>query len=156
MTFRSDPTFRRRPCSGCGGIGQRSLRLCGQDVRHDQCLGCGKRHVDRTPLVPAPFGDCFADPGVMSRHDCEIVKSLVQLMTGNGLRVGVVETTARPFHDLRGEYGIPSATLRGFELPVFTWLLEQAPTHTLHFVVIDQGDLRICFRVRRRLQRGPR
>ncbi|MDI9239195.1 hypothetical protein QLQ15_09755 [Lysobacter sp. LF1] len=77
MAFCSDSIFRHRPCSGCGGIEQRSL------------------------------------------------------------------------------HGAPSATLRGFEFPVFTWLQEQAPTHTLHFVVIDQGERRFCFRVRRRRQSGP-
>lgn len=112
--------------------------------------------MDRTPPAPVSTANHrVADPDGLSTHDSEVVDSLIRLMTGNGVRVGAIQTTADPLHQLREEHGAPSATLRGFEFPVFTWLQEQAPTHTLHFVVIDQGERRFCFRVRRRRQSGP-
>lgn len=147
---------RRRSCPRCSGVELRTLWLCGGARRRHQCMACGHRYSsDRVALAAAGAGTRFGMLHAIAADDRELVESLMVLMIGTGTLVGDVRLSPKVLHELTDEHGPPSATLRGFELPVFSWLVDQVGAHAMHFVAIDQGDVRVCFNVRRRRGYGP-
>ncbi|HEY0503186.1 MAG TPA: hypothetical protein VGD42_06785 [Lysobacter sp.] len=99
--------------------------------------------------------DKFACLQSLPPDDREIVEGLILLMLGTGTLVGPVQLVPEDVARLRRDRGPPSTELRGFAFPVFSWLIDQAGRHASHFVAIDQGASRVCFRVRRRRLTGP-
>lgn len=135
------------------------MGLSGDARRHHQCLVCGHRfsRLSATPAVGTSRLTGLDRSSCLARlpwHDREDIGVLIRLMTGKGTRVDGIEMTERVLHEFQQEYGEPTAAMRGFVYPVFTWLARQDGHGTLHVVVIDQGDMRVCFRVQRRSVRG--
>lgn len=87
--------------------------------------------------------------------DRENIEGLLLMMVGTGTLVGPVDVVEDGLAELQREHGAPSAVVRGFVFPVFSWLVEQAARHATHLVAIDQGSVRVCFKVRRRRLSGP-
>lgn len=146
-----------RSCPRCGGTALRSLRLCGQvRIRH-VCLRCGHRHASAHggDAAGRTRPDKFASLRALEPGDRDLVETLILVMMGSGTLVGPVETTGLALHELTMRHGEPTSAMRGFAFPVFSWLVDQAGRHASHLVVIDQGALRVCFRVRRRRTTGP-
>ena len=146
-----------RCCPRCGSTTLRSLRVCGRDRTRHVCLRCGHRHAsvhdeDATAYVRT---DKFASLRAFAPDDRDRVETLILVMLGSGTLVGQVETTGHALHELKALHGEPTSAMRGFAFPVFSWLVDQAGRHASHLVVIDQGALRVCFRVRRRRVVGP-
>lgn len=160
MHHREKPLRGRQPCPRCGGIELRTLRLSGEAKRHHQCLVCAHRfsRLSAPPAAHAPRltgldrASCLAR---LPRNEREDIGVLIRLMTGKGTRVDGIELTERVLHEFQQEHGEPSAVMRGFVYPVFTWLARQDGHGTVHLVVIDQGDMRVCFRVQRWSACGP-
>lgn len=102
-------------------------------------------------VAPVPTGtDRFHALHALPEGERDLVEPLMVLMIGAGTLVGAVELSLRPLHDLVDEYGSPAVSLKGLTFPVFSWLTDQAGGYAMHLVAIDQGDVRVCFRVRRR------
>lgn len=147
-----------RCCPRCGGTTLRSLRLCGGDRTRHVCLRCGHRHasVHNEDSPGYARTDKFASLRALAPDDRDTVETLILVMMGSGTLVGQVETTSHALHQLKALHGEPTSAMRGFAFPVFSWLVDQAGRHASHLVVIDQGAVRVCFRVRRRRGVGPR
>lgn len=146
-----------RSCPRCGGTTLRSLRACGCDRTRHVCLRCGHRHVSVHDEAAAGSArtDKFASLRSLTPDDRDTIETLILVMMGSGTLVGPVETTRHALHELKSLHGEPTSTMRGFAFPVFSWLVDQTGRHASHLVVIDQGALRVCFRVRRRRTVGP-
>lgn len=146
-----------RACPRCGGTALRSLRLCGcVRIRH-VCLRCGHRHASTHDEEAAAWTrpDKFASLRALAPDDRDLVETLILVMMGSGTLIGPVDTTGLALHELRMLHGEPTSAMRGFAFPVFSWLVDQGGRHASYLVVIDQGTLRVCFRVRRRRTVGP-
>lgn len=152
--MQSEHATRRCPC--CGGA-SRTLGLSDVARRHHQCLSCGHRHAGNAIVTPIPADhpDRFACLLALPLRDRDVVEGLILLMLGTGTLLGTVELVATGMAELQGDHGPPSAVLRGFAFPVFSWLVDQEGRQASHFVAIDQGQARVCFRVRRRRPGGP-
>lgn len=135
----------------------RTLWLSGRARRFHQCLQCRHRHEDETSawIAPAPRADKFGCLPGLPAVDRDIVEGLILLMLGTGSLLGAVELTATGITELEIERGPPSTVLRGFAFPVFSWLVDEAGRYASHFVAIDQGAMRVCFKVRRRRLASP-
>jgi hypothetical protein len=139
----------RQSCPQCGAR-VRSLRLASAAVQHHQCTECGYRY-ENVQEAPDEDGelDGFACLDALPAEDRDAVEGLALLLLGTGTLIGALELTSRTLVDFLSEHGASQPTLRSFAYPAHKWLLKEVPRFASYFVVIDQGQWRVCFTVRR-------
>lgn len=136
-------------CPRCGER-VRSLRLSDEIVRHHQFLECGYRYENlHDPSEDHGQLESFECLKAFDEADRDGIETLIMLLLGSGTLDSALELTSRTLAGMVREHGAPFSTLRGFTFPACKWRIARTLRSASYLVVIDQGQWRVCFTMRR-------